>query len=94
MSHYDVIVIGCGPAGQKAAIKCAKVGRSVAIIDDRELVGGRCLHTGTIPSKSLRAAIIYLSGYYERKIYGEDYCVMQDITVHDLLIRAEAIIER
>jgi NAD(P) transhydrogenase len=94
MEHYDVIVIGSGPAGQKAAIKCAKVGRRVAIIDEREVVGGRCLHIGTIPSKTLRAAIIYLSGYYERKIYGEHYRVKSEITVEDLLFRTTAIIKR
>jgi len=70
MRDYDVIVIGCGPAGQKAAIKCAKVGKRTAIIDKRQVVGGHCLHIGTIPSKTLRAAIIQLSGYYEHKLYG------------------------
>lgn len=94
MFDYDVIVVGCGPAGQKAAIKCAKVGRRVAIVDRREVVGGLCLHVGTIPSKTLREAIIYLSGYYERKVYGDDYCVKKDITVEDLLFRSNAIIRK
>ena len=94
MYDYDVIVIGCGPAGQKAAIKCAKVGRKVALVDNREVVGGLCLHVGTIPSKTLREAIIYLSGYYERKIYGRDYRVKKDITIDDLLFRANSIIKR
>ena len=58
MSDYDVIVIGCGPAGQKAAIKCGKVGAKVAVIDERQVVGGNCLHIGTIPSKTIRSAII------------------------------------
>jgi NAD(P) transhydrogenase len=91
---YDVIVMGCGPAGQKAAIKSAKIGRRVAMIDIREVVGGQCLHVGTIPSKTFRAAIIYLSGYYERKIYGPDYRVKEQITVDDLLVRCNAIIAR
>jgi NAD(P) transhydrogenase len=91
---YDVIVIGCGPAGQKAAIKCAKVGRKVAIIDRRTVVGGQCLHIGTIPSKTFRAAIIYLSGYYERKYYGADYRVMEQITAQDLVFRCNSIIRR
>jgi NAD(P) transhydrogenase len=91
---YDVIVIGCGPAGQKAAIKCAKVGKKVAIIDRRMVVGGQCLHTGTIPSKTFRAAIIYLSGYYERKFYGEDYRVKDLITAQDLVFRCNSIIRR
>lgn len=91
---FDVLVIGSGPAGQKAAIKCAKVGRSVGLIDRRQVVGGRCLHIGTIPSKTIRAAIIYLSGYYERKIYGGDYRVKKDITAEDLIFRCNAIIRR
>ena len=94
MNNYDVIVIGCGPAGQKAAIKCGKVGARVAVVDNRETVGGQCLHIGTIPSKSLRAAISYLSGYYERIIYGPDYRVKKDITVDDLLWRCHSIISR
>jgi NAD(P) transhydrogenase len=94
MRNFDVVVVGCGPAGQKAAIKCAKLGKKVALIDRREVVGGRCLHIGTIPSKTMRHAIIYLSGYFERRIYGSDYRVKQDITVEDLLLRCNAIIRR
>lgn len=94
MENYDVIVIGCGPAGQKAAIKCAKLGKRVALIDRRQVVGGRCLHIGTIPSKTMRHAIIYLSGYFEREIYGSEYRVKQNITAEDLLFRCNAIIQR
>ncbi len=72
-THYDVVVIGCGPAGQQAATRCAQAGRRVALVDERELVGGRCLHLGTIPSKTLRAAILHASGYYERAIYGDQH---------------------
>jgi len=94
MDDYDVVVIGCGPAGQKAAIKCAKLGKRVALVDRRQVVGGRCLHLGTIPSKTIRSAIIQLSGYYERKFYGSDYRVKQDITAQDLVFRCNAIIRR
>ena len=94
MDSYDVVVIGSGPAGQKAAIKCAKLGKRVALVDRREVVGGRCLHLGTIPSKTIRSAIIQLSGYYERKFYGSDYRVKQDITAQDLVFRCNAIIRR
>lgn len=94
MAHYDVIVIGCGPAGQKAAIKCAKAGRRTAIIDERQVVGGQALHIGTIPSKTLREAIIYLSGHHQREIYGSDYRLKADLTVDDLLTRCRMIIER
>ncbi|MDQ3024455.1 MAG: FAD-dependent oxidoreductase, partial [bacterium] len=94
MAHYDVIVIGCGPAGQKAAIKCAKAGRRTAIIDERQVVGGQALHIGTIPSKTLREAIIYLSGHHQREIYGADYRLKANLTVDDLLARVRMIIER
>jgi NAD(P) transhydrogenase len=94
MERYDVVVIGCGPAGQKAAIKCAKVGRRTALIDRRRVVGGRCLHIGTIPSKTMRHAIIYLSGYFERRIYGSDYRVKENITADDLIFRCNAIVRR
>jgi len=94
MADYDVIVIGCGPAGQKAAIKCTKVGRRTAIVDERQVVGGQCLHIGTIPSKTLRAAIIYLSGYYERRIYGADYKVKADLVASDLIYRCHAVMRR
>ena len=60
---YDLVVIGTGPAGQKGAIAAAKLGKSVAVIDRKEMVGGVCLHTGTIPSKTLREAILYLTGF-------------------------------
>jgi NAD(P) transhydrogenase len=67
---YDLAVIGSGPAGQKGAIAAAKLGKRVAIIDRQEMVGGMCLHTGTIPSKTLREAILYLSGFRQRTFYG------------------------
>lgn len=94
MYNYDVIVIGCGPAGQKAAIRCAKSGKRTALVDNRQVVGGQCLHIGTIPSKTLREAIIYLSGYHQRKIYGADYRLKKEVTVDDLLTRCNAIIKR
>lgn len=94
MYDYDVIVIGCGPAGQKAAIKCAKSGRRTALVDNRQVVGGHCLHIGTIPSKTLREAIIYLSGYHQRKIYGADYRLKKEVTVEDLLMRCSDLIQR
>jgi len=94
MADFDVIVIGCGPAGQKAAIKCGKVGAKVAVVDNRETVGGQCLHIGTIPSKSMRAAITYLSGFYERIFYGPEYRTKKDITAEDLLWRCHSIISR
>jgi NAD(P) transhydrogenase len=94
VSTYDLVVIGSGPAGQKGAIAAAKLGKKVAVIDRKEMVGGVCLHTGTIPSKTLREAILYLSGFRERTFYGRDYTVSKDITVADLAFRVQKVLER
>ncbi len=92
--RYDLVVIGTGPAGQKGAIAAAKLGKRVAVIDRKEMVGGVCLHTGTIPSKTLREAILYLSGFRERTFYGRDYAVSKDITVADLSFRVQKVLVR
>ncbi|GAB6040972.1 Si-specific NAD(P)(+) transhydrogenase [Endothiovibrio diazotrophicus] len=94
MEHFDLIVIGSGPAGQKGAIQAAKFGKRVAIVDRRESVGGVCLHTGTIPSKTLREAVLYLSGWDERGVYGEDYRLKRDLTMEDLKQRLQITIRR
>jgi NAD(P) transhydrogenase len=83
--QYDLIVIGSGPAGQKAAIAAAKQNRRVAVIErSRQCVGGVCLHTGTIPSKTIREAIMHLTGYRHRDVYDEFYRRKRDITMFDL----------
>src|SRR5882672_12297549 len=69
---YDLVVIGSGPAGQKAAINASKLGKRVAVIE-RAMVGGASVHSGTIPSKVLRDAILYVTGFNERSFYGQDY---------------------
>ena len=94
MSDYDLAVIGSGPAGQKGAIAASKLGKRVAMIDRKEMVGGVCIHTGTIPSKTLREAILYLSGFRERSFYGRDYSVKDEISVSDLGFRVQAVISR
>ena len=94
MSDYDLVVIGSGPAGQKGAIAAAKLGKKVAIVDRKEMVGGVCIHTGTIPSKTLREAILYLSGFRERSFYGRDYAVKEDISISDLAFRVQAVLSR
>jgi pyruvate/2-oxoglutarate dehydrogenase complex dihydrolipoamide dehydrogenase (E3) component len=67
MAHdYDLIVLGSGPAGQKAAIQAAKLGRRAVVVEKRDLVGGVCTNTGTIPSKTLREAVLYLTGLSQR----------------------------
>ena len=89
---YDVVVIGSGPAGQRAAIQSAKLGRRVLLIEKKAVVGGICINTGTIPSKTLREAVLHLSGYRERGIYGSSYAVKQHITMQDLHFRTEHVI--
>jgi NAD(P) transhydrogenase len=89
-SHrYDLVVIGSGPAGQKGAIAAAKLGKRVAIVDLETMIGGVCLNTGTIPSKTLREAILYLTGLRQRAFYGRDYKLKQQISVSDLMSRVE-----
>ncbi|MEO6063046.1 MAG: Si-specific NAD(P)(+) transhydrogenase [Thermoflexales bacterium] len=88
---YDLVVIGSGPAGQRAAIQASKLRKRVAIVERKTVIGGVCINTGTIPSKTLREAVMHLSGYRERNVYGSSYAVKQDITMGDLLFRADAV---
>jgi NAD(P) transhydrogenase len=90
---YDLLVIGSGPAGQKAAIQGAKLGKRVAAVERQEMLGGAWVHAGTIPSKTLREATIYLSGYHEHHFYGESYAVKDSITMADLRARVQQVIE-
>jgi NAD(P) transhydrogenase len=89
---YDMVVIGSGPAGQRAAIQSAKLGKKTALVERKTVLGGVCMNTGTIPSKTLREAALYLSGYRLRNLYGESYTVKQDITMEDLLLRVEHVV--
>jgi NAD(P) transhydrogenase len=91
-SSYDLVVIGSGPAGQKAALNASKLGKSVAIIERSNNVGGVCIHTGTIPSKAIREAVLHLTGLRERSLYGDSYAVKHDIHMSDLLHRAEHVV--
>ncbi len=93
MQKYDLIVIGSGPAGQRAAIQGSKLGKKVALIEKREVVGGACISTGTIPSKTMREAVIHLSGYNYQSIYGMNYRVKEKITVSDLSFRVQQVIK-
>ena len=92
--QYDLVVIGSGPAGQKAAICAAKLRKRVAITDRRHMLGGASLHTGTIPSKTLREAILYLSGFSQRSFYGKGYTVKDRISAQDLAFRVQAVVKR
>ncbi|MEE8084086.1 MAG: FAD-dependent oxidoreductase, partial [Alphaproteobacteria bacterium] len=89
---FDLLVLGSGPAGQRAAIQAAKLGKRTAIVERRAVIGGVCINTGTIPSKTLREAVLYLSGYREKDIYGASYAVKSQISMSDLLFRADYVI--
>ncbi len=91
---YDLVVLGSGPAGQKAAIQAAKLGKRVAMVERGHMVGGVCTNTGTIPSKTLREAVVYLTGMAQREVYGQAYRVKTDITVSDLFARTHHVIAR
>lgn len=90
--EYDLVVIGSGPGGQKAAIAAAKLGKTVAIIERGRMLGGVCVNTGTIPSKTLREAVLYLTGMSQRELYGASYRVKEKITPADLLARTQHVI--
>jgi NAD(P) transhydrogenase len=91
MQAYDLIVIGSGPAGQRAAIQGAKLGKRAALIEKREVLGGACINTGTIPSKTMREAVMHLSGYRYQGIYGMNYRVKERITMADLSFRVQHV---
>ncbi|MEM9882532.1 MAG: Si-specific NAD(P)(+) transhydrogenase [Planctomycetota bacterium] len=92
MKHYDVVVIGTGPAGQKGAIQAAKLGKRVAIVEKQNVLGGAQINTGTIPSKTLREAVVQLTGTSRRGLFGEAYRVKEQITVADLMSASQNVI--
>jgi NAD(P) transhydrogenase len=93
MQSYDLLVIGSGPAGHRAAIQGAKCGKRVAVVEMREVVGGTCINTGTIPSKTMREAVLHLSGFNYQNIYGINYRVKEKITMADLAFRVQHVIK-
>ena len=92
MRHYDLAVIGTGPAGQKAAIQAAKLGKSVVIVEKNNVVGGAAINTGTIPSKALREAALHLTGKGKQALFGERHRVKRDITIADLIFVSQQVI--
>jgi NAD(P) transhydrogenase len=92
--EFDLLVVGSGPAGQKAAIQAAKLRRRVALVERHRHVGGVCVNTGTIPSKTIREAIIYLTGLGQRAIYGQGYRLKEEVGVPDLALRTRQVVER
>jgi len=93
MESYDLIVIGSGPAGQRAAIQAAEIGKRALVVERREVIGGACINTGTIPSKTMREAVMHLSGYQYQSIYGASYRVKERITMADLGFRVQNVIK-
>lgn len=91
--HFDFIVIGSGPAGKSAAIQASKLGKSVLMIEKNPIIGGVSVHTGTIPSKTLRETVLFLTGWRQRGFYGLSYKVKQDITAEDLRHRLSTTLQ-
>jgi NAD(P) transhydrogenase len=91
--NYDLIVIGSGPSGQRAAVAASKMKKRVAVVESRAVVGGVCINTGTVPSKTMREAVLHLTGYNYRSIYGMNYTVKEKITMADLAFRVQAVIK-
>ena len=93
MQPYELIVIGSGPGGQRAAIQGAKAGKRVAVVEKQAAVGGVSVNTGTIPSKTMREAVLHLSGFYSKTFYGSNYNVKENVTMADLNFRVQRVIE-
>ncbi|MGA8408522.1 MAG: Si-specific NAD(P)(+) transhydrogenase [Candidatus Acidiferrales bacterium] len=93
MLRYDLIVIGSGPGGQRAAIQGAKAGKRVAVVEKQSAIGGVCINTGTIPSKTMREAVLHLSGFYSKNFYGANRAASENITMADLLFRVQRVVE-
>jgi NAD(P) transhydrogenase len=93
IESYDLLVLGCGPAGEKAGAQAAYFGKRVAVIDRAEFVGGSCINTGTVPSKTLRESALYFSGLKQRGLYGIDYSLKENLTVHDFMHHEREVVE-
>ncbi|BDI30149.1 NAD(P)(+) transhydrogenase [Capsulimonas corticalis] len=92
MKHVNMVVIGSGPAGQKAAIQAAKLGKSVILIEKNNIIGGACIHTGTIPSKALRESVLQLTGIHQSTLNNHNPVNKSDITLDDLIFRCHQVI--
>ena len=90
---FDLVVIGCGPAGEKAGAQAAYFGKRVAVIEGAPVVGGSCINSGTVPSKTLRESALYFSGLKQRGLYGIDYSLKENLTVHDFMHHERAVVE-
>lgn len=91
-AHYDLVVIGSGPAAQKCALESAKIGKKVAVVDKAGMIGGVCVHTGTIPSKTFRESVLHLTGFRHQGFYGRAYQPWRDrISVPDILMSVKKV---
>src|SRR5277367_2603744 len=90
---FDLIVIGCGPAGEKAGAQAAYFGKRVAMIERAEHMGGSCINTGTVPSKTLRESALYFSGLKQRGLYGIDYSLKENLSVHDFMHHEREVVD-
>ena len=90
---FDLVVIGCGPAGEKAGAQAAYFGKRVAVIERDRNVGGSCINTGTVPSKTLRESALYFSGLKQRGLYGIDYSLKENLSVQDFMHHERAVVE-
>ena len=94
MQHYDLIVIGSGPAGEKGAAQAAYFGKKVALVERSAQLGGACINTGTLPSKTLRESALYFSGLSQRGLYGIDYSLREGLTVQDFMRHKDAVVQQ
>src|SRR5579863_4022367 len=93
MRHYDLIVIGGGPAGEKGAAQAAYFGRKVALVEEStQQLGGACINTGTLPSKTLRESALYFSGLQQRGLHGIDYSLREGLTIRDFMHHKDAVV--
>jgi NAD(P) transhydrogenase len=92
--HYDLIVIGAGPAGEQGASKAAQYGKKVALIERAPYLGGAGINTGTVPSKTLRESALYFSGLRQRGLYGIDYSLKENLTIKDFMYRERTVVEK
>src|SRR5258708_27963649 len=93
MRPFDLVVIGSGPGGQRAAIQASKIGKAVAVVEKQAMVGGVSINTGTIPSKTMREAVLHLSGFYDQAFYGANYHAKENVSMSDLNFRVNTVIE-
>jgi NAD(P) transhydrogenase len=93
MRPFDLVVIGSGPGGQRAAIQASKIGKAVAVVEKQTMVGGVSINSGTIPSKTMREAVLHLSGFYDQAFYGANYHAKENVTMSDLNFRVNRVIE-